>query len=361
MTDPVGARTAPLSWPTPYVDEAPLPSLQAQQNNAKKASVALHTDTIMSLNPKAASTPEKSVTASAPVEQKSVFKSISDGFWNTLGYVADKAASVFKRMSDWFWSALGYETSAAVTEEAEAKPQQAQQGPASQASTNRPPRLDPPASSIDPKYAQSISSLNMEIIKRCEDEIAQMQNDFRNATSQQLEVQIYWKFVEFSLKHRELKEQGGLDYQRELLQYQEKNRGLQRKYYSLLDEINQTARTGKVLHWLNIGQTVGYAGLIAFSFATGGVGAVLGAAIPLLSLARGGTSLAEGILKYKNDLKTGDLFLINREIKENNSEIHDEKLPMIQAANEDIGTLFKALRKQLEQHNHTAQALARVK
>ncbi len=267
--------------------------------------------------------------------------------------------SFWGKIKGWFSNLLGIADTKATTPDHDES--QKTLNPANaKAGINQPPQLEAP-DEAEQKYIASVNELNRAMIERCEDEIDKLRDDLNKASPHQLEVLIHWKFVELSLAQRDLKEQSSISLQQDVLALQKKNKGLQENYYSILEEIQARAKTNKILRWINVGQTAGYVGIIAITFATGGAGAILGLALPMLAVTKGGTSLAEGVLKYKNDLKTGDLFVVNEDIKTNNKKTKGDLLPAMQTINDDISTIFKALKHQLDAHQQTAQMLTRAK
>lgn len=339
MTDPITSRHSPLVWPDPYAHETK--ALHAADKKAETTSAEAeiaslyYQSSIQSLNPTfAASTAKEAKTVNAAVEQPK---------------------SLWGQFTDWFSNLIG------ISKKVEKAPETSQNSTVdSNITINRPPQLEPPKEA-EQKYAQSMASLNKEIIKRCEEEIEKLQEEFRTASSQKLEVLINWKFVQFALNQRDLKEQSGLQIQHELMETQKENSKLQKNYYSLLQDVQENVKTNKILRWVSIGQTVGYVGLIAVAFATGGASALISVAIPMLGLTKGATTLAQGVLQFKNDKKTGDMFMINQDVKDNTSTIQNDHIPSLQLISDDIGKLFKTLRKQIENQQKASELFTRSK
>lgn len=334
MIDPISSRSIPLEWPEFVPLEKAEPQNHVPGADAEVASL-YYQSSIQSLNPTVNTASVDKAKDIAPATQP------NKSFWG--------------KVKDWFANLLGIAKMEAPAPEIDDK--QNPTNPTNAApSINHPPQLEPPEAS-DQKYAKSVNELNREMITRCEEEIDKLREDFRNASSQKMEVLIHWKFIELSLNQRDLKEQSSIGIQKDALRYQEKNKVLQQKYFSIVDEVQSRAKTNKVLHWVNIGQTAAYVGFFAVIFATGGT--ALPYALPFLSIAKGGTSLAEGVLKYKNDLASGELFAVNQDIKANSKKVKSELLPAIQTINEDWSAIFKALRHQLKTQHQTAQLFTR--
>jgi len=185
--------------------------------------------------------------------------------------------------------------------------------------------------------------------------MAEFEEEMRQATSKKLDKLIFFELVESSMRQRQLKEDGSVLNYENILSSQKKNKDLQTKYFDLIDEINSRSRTNKVLHWVNVSATVGIVATMAATFATAGAGSLLLAGIPYMTLAKGGTTLAEGVLKYKNDLKTGELFVVGKESKANSSKIN-EHLSDLQVSDEEIGQLLKTIRHHLENQSRAERA-----
>ena len=182
--DPITARHSPLSWPEPYTYESPQAKVKKVDTHSAEAELAalFYQSSIQSLNPSVANGTEKTAKAvNEAVEHK-------PSFWG--------------RLKDWFYNLVGIsKTKADMPEPMTGEDEEADNAPS--VSINRPPQLEPPKEA-ERKYAQSMSALNKEIIKRCDDEIERLEEQFRNASPQKIEVMIHWKFLELSLKQRSL-------------------------------------------------------------------------------------------------------------------------------------------------------------
>lgn len=247
--------------------------------------------------------------------------------------------SFFSKAKDWLWSLFswGQKTPAAVASSE-------MRGIVGTADDGT-PRLEAP----NKQLAQT-----QELVWRLKD-IAEFEEEMRQSSSTQLDKLIFLHLVSSSLLQKRLKEEMSIHAQQELMELYKKNKELQKTYYSVLDEINSRAKTNSILHWVNIGATAGIVGSVALAFATGGGSLVIALGLSLSSLGKGGTMLSEGILKYKNDLETGKLFVITQETKGNSSHIQEE-LQAMGASGNEISELLKMIREHLENQSNAERA-----
>lgn len=280
--------------------------------------------------------PEKAATAtdaSVQIEKKSVVRQY-------LG-----------RAKEWLWNLFGWSEKAQETESSENSPVATIGDLAS-------PRLSTPEYTDKKRLKNTLAELNREFVYRLKD-ISEFEEEMRRSSSNQLDKLIFLELIYSSLLQKQLKEESGEALQQELLKLHRDNEKLRETHYNLLDEINNRAKTQSVLHWTNIGLTVGLMGGIAAGFFTGGasllVTGIISGGTGLASLAKGGTTLLEGHLKYKNDLKTGELFVINRESKANSKRMDDE-IGNLQEIDEDIGAMLKMIRQHLDNQSQAERA-----
>lgn len=247
--------------------------------------------------------------------------------------------SLLGRAKEWFWNLFGFGKQEPAT-----YPVQEEKSDTVPLSHlfDHTPSLEKPGEDDDQRLSRAIVELNREMVNRLKD-IAEFEEEMRKASSKKLDKLIFVQLVASTQTQRKLKEDSGLLSSQEVFVLHEKNKALQAKYYSLLDEINSRAKTNKVLNWINLGSTVGLMGIAAITFATAGAGAILAAGIPFLSLTKGAVSMIEGISRYKSDKLTGEMYLVSRENKYNTADINEEMSTM-QSANEDIGALLKEIR-----------------
>lgn len=326
MIEPVGPRL----FPNPHwiFDGAAEEPTTTKKNVSAEAEVAslYYQSSIMSLAAPETQ-PAKSAVTAAKVETSQPQKS-----W-------------FGRTKDWLWGLFGLEkkqpTDASQTFDDEI--------------LDGIPRLAPPETKENKRMARTIAELNREFVNRMKD-IAEFEEEMRKSSSNDLDKMIFMQLVFSSLYQKDLKEDGNITAHQQVLAMHDRNKTLQKTYYDMLEEITRRAKTNEVLHWTGIGLTAGVVGALAVSFAIGGPVAVIGSvAIGLMSLAKGGTTMSEGILKYKNDRKTGDMFIIGQESKANSKRIDDE-MGNMQMNDDDVGKLLKTIRHHLDNQSRAERA-----
>lgn len=255
----------------------------------------------------------------------------------------------FSRSKDWLWNLFGI-----------AKNQPAAQltGDVEDGNPidNGIPRLAAPDDTDQRQMSKTVSDLNRDLSNRLKD-ISEFEEEMRKSGGNKLDKLIFLQLVYSSLYQKNLKEESSVAAHRHLMDLYNKNKTLQKTYYNLLDDINSRAKTKKILHWTNIGLTAGIVGALAVTFATGGTAAILlgGVGISLLSLGKGATTLTQGVMQYKNDRKTGDMFIISQDTKANTKSINDEMTKM-QSNDEDISSLLKTIRHHLENQSRAERA-----
>lgn len=212
------------------------------------------------------------------------------------------------------------------------------------------PQLQSPELMSNERLSKAIADLNKDLLYRLKD-TAEFAEEMRKSNSRAMDRLILFHIISKSMDQKKLKEEAGLEAHEHIFNLQKMNKELQQKHYRLLDDINATAKTNSILHWVNIGTTVGIVGTMAMGFATGGTGAVFAIALPALNLLKGGLSGAEGILKYKNDRRTGEMTMVNSEMKANRNYINDKISTTLPYADEEISNLLKTVRHHLENYS----------
>ena len=251
------------------------------------------------------------------------------------------------RTKEWLWNLFGWSEKTTETEASE-------NSPAATIGDLASPRLSSPEYTDKKRLKSTIAELNREFVYRLKD-ISEFEEEMRRSSSNQLDKMIFWELVYSTMLQKQLKEESGTEAQQELLKLHQNNEALRKTHYNLLEEINTRAKTEGVLHWTNIGLTVGLMGSIAAGFFTGGASALISAGTGMASLGKGATTLLEGILKFKNDRSTGQLFVVNQETKTNSNRINDE-LGNLQEIDEDIGTMLKMIRQHLDNQSQAERA-----
>lgn len=337
MVNPVGFDThRPVAWPEPAHEPVTFKPLAVRNNERsaeEEAASLYYVTTLKSLK----------ASADAPATTSSAQAVTANG-------EKKSEKSFIGRVGDWLWGLLGMkkqqpeETAAADTNNA----------PAVQP-LDRAPQLRTPNASDTSKLSKAVAELNRELVTRLK-EISEFEEEMRKASSGQLDKMILVQFVSSSMAQKQLKEQSSVGAQEDLLDLHRKNKVLKQANYNLQQEIVDRARKNSILSWVNMGATVGIVGSLAAGFATGGAGTVFAFALPLFSLTKGGTTLATGALKYKNDTETGRLVGINQESKTNSTHMND-RLSVMHLNDEDIGTLLKTIRHHLDNQSQATRAM----
>lgn len=212
------------------------------------------------------------------------------------------------------------------------------------------PQLQSPEYMSNERLSKAIADLNKDLLYRLKD-TAEFAEEMRKSNSRAMDRLILFQIISKSMDQKKLREEAGLEAHEHVFYLQKLNKELQQKHYRILDDIHAVSKTNEVLHWVNIGTTVGIVGTMAVGFATGGTGAVFAIALSALNILKGGLSGAEGILKYKNDRRTGEMTMVNSEMKANRSNITDKISTTLPFADEDISNLLKTVRHHLENYS----------
>lgn len=259
--------------------------------------------------------------------------------------------SFIGKVSDWLWNLLGFKTTQPPTE-----PTAEKTAPATSVQPmERIPKLPAPNAADSAKLSKAVAELNRELVARLK-ENTEFEEEMRKATTNQRDKLIMIQLISSSIAQKQLREQSGIDMQDSVLSLHRKNKALKEAHYNLQNEIAERAKTNRILGWIDLGSTIGIFGTLAASFATGGLGGVIGFALPLFCFSKGTTTLTTGILKYKNDIETGKLVLINNESKRNSTDISD-KLNIMNLNDEEIGALLKTIRHHLDNQSQATRAM----
>jgi len=216
------------------------------------------------------------------------------------------------------------------------------------------PKLLPPEPMSNERLSKAIADINKDLLHRLKDS-AEFAEELLRSNSQDMDRLILFHIVSKSLDQKKLKEEAGIQVHEQIFNLQKVNKDLHQKHYSILDDINATAKTNKTLHWVNIGTTVGIVGTLAVGFATGGMPGIFAFTMPALNVLKGGVSSAEGILKYKNDLRTGEMTMLNHDVKANRHKINDKVNTTLPYGDEEISNLLKTIRHHLENYSKEAR------
>lgn len=208
-----------------------------------------------------------------------------------------------------------------------------------------PPKLQP--EELDRKrLSRSIAELNRDLVHRLK-ETNEFEEEMRKSGSKNIDKLIFAHLFEMGLKQKKSKEDLSIESQEEILRKHKENKKLQQDFFSIWDDVKERSKKSAFLGWINMGATIGITGLFAVSFATGGTGAIIMLALPLLSIVQGTTKAAEGIIKYQNDKKSGEMFLLKEKSSENSLDINTN-LQDLKTNDQEMAQLLKALRHHLE-------------
>ncbi|MBA3816247.1 MAG: hypothetical protein H0X29_06955 [Parachlamydiaceae bacterium] len=264
-----------------------------------------------------------------------------------------KDESRFQKIRSWLWSWFG----GAKDSEISANNLQQEIDPIEKGIStglSGTPQLLSPDPMNNERLSKAIADINKDLLHRLKDS-AEFAEELLQSNSQDMDRLILFHIVSKSLEQKKLKEEAGIQVHEQIFNLQKVNKELHQKHYSILDDINATAKTNKTLHWINIGTTVGIVGSLAVGYATGGVPGVFSFTMPALNILKGGVSSAEGILKYKNDLRTGEMTRINHDVKANRHKINDKVNTTLPYGDEEISHLLKTIRHHLENYSKEAR------
>lgn len=205
------------------------------------------------------------------------------------------------------------------------------------------PQLEQPDTQTRKRISQAIADINRELVNRLKD-MAEFEKEMEKSNSNQRDKLIFLHLVNSSLTQKKLKEAGSAIAQEELLDLHKRNQTLRKKHYDLIDTISDNEKKLGILNWINVGLTVAGVGSAAVAFALSGPFAIFGLGLPLSYLGKGSTMLTDGILRYNNDNRTGELVLVKQETRANSSHQKD-KLTHVQVTDEEITKLLKAIRQ----------------
>lgn len=323
MVDSIQSSTAPLMWPNNDSEPLSLALPTKEDLHAAEEEVAslYYLTSLKSL----AEPPTQQNPAVKACEAKAIEKSF-------LG-----------KAKDWLWELFGW-TQKPPIPEVESESNQKNEDIKDLASGGT-PKLQPPEAKDQKRISQAISDLHRELGTRLK-EIAEFEEEMRNSSSNNLDKLIFIHLVNSSLNQKKLKESGSLMAQEEVINLHKKNQELHKAYFNLVDLINSENKARGVLKWINVGLTAITVGGTFAGFAFGGPAGIFAVGMPLALMGKGSTMLTDGILKYKSDVRTGELVVVKQETKDNSSAI-TEKLSDRQALQEVTG-LLKSIRNLLD-------------
>lgn len=334
MIDPVSSRSTSDLWEAYAAREAELAQNQSKVDTEDDEEVVSlwYLSSIQSLQTPAVPPNETNQTQAIDVQS------------------SKSEQSRFQKIRSWLWGWFGgsKEPQAANTSQEEVGSIEK----STPAGLSRSPQLQPPEPMSNEHLSKAIADINKELLHRLKDS-AEFAEEMRN--SNDMDRLILFHLVSKSLDQKRLKEEAGMEAHEHILNLQKLNKVLHQKYYCLLEDINATAKTNTTLHWINVGATVGIVGTVAAGLVTGGLTGVFAFTLPALNIFKGGMSGAEGVLKYKNDLRTGEVVSLNHDVKANRNTINDKVNSTLPIGDEEISHLLKAIREHLVNYSKEAR------
>lgn len=261
--------------------------------------------------------------------------------------------SIFGKAKDWLWGIFGWGKAQPVAEEPIDPVQNVGNDTREDPFAGGTPRLQAPDNSDKKRLSQSIADLNQHV-NRMKDTI-EFEEEMRKTSSGQLDKLIFLQLINFSINQKKLKEATGLILREDLIYFHNKNKTLQEKHYNLVDAIVSENKARGVLKWINVGLTAVAVGGSALGFAIGGPAGFFAVGIPLSLIGKGTTTLIDGILKHKNDNRTGDLVIVKQETKANHSTT-TERMSEMQATDAEVAALLKMIRQHLDNQTKAERA-----
>lgn len=336
MSEPITPSQAPLLWPNHTGLEATTSKVPAKEelHAAEEEVASLYYLTTLKSLAAAQDTPQKHTVQAT--EKKAIEKSL-------LG-----------RAKDWLWGIFGWGQKQPASELESETIINSENSDSDDLFAGGSPKLQPPETADHKRLSQSIAELNRELVNRLKD-MAEFEEEMRKSSSSKLDKLIFLQLVHSSINQKKLKESSSLITQEELLGLHKKNQNLQKAHFSLVDAITSENKARNVLKWVNVGLTAITVGGSAIAFAVGGPLGILAVGMPLSLIGKGATMLSDGILKYRNDSKTGELVMIRQDTKANTSNI-TEKLSEMQICDSDIAALLKMIRQHLDNQSKAERA-----
>lgn len=267
--------------------------------------------------------------------------------------VAEKSEkSIVQSVKDWFWGWFGHGTK--ETDFATLDPQASQSNSLPLGSS---PTLQPPEQLDHDRLKKAIADINQTLLWRMKD-TQEFEEELRKSSSKKLDKLILTHIKNCSMEQRDLKQISSVFAHEELHQRHKDNKEIQKKTGTIADDLNKGKNIAKSLKWINISLTGGMILGTAMAYFTGGASAVIQVALPLASVLKSGTTLTDGVVKYKNSLREGELRGYKENTRANNATIHD-KLQVVQNHDDEIAHVLKSLRKQLKDHSENERLLGR--
>lgn len=196
---------------------------------------------------------------------------------------------------------------------------------------------------------KSISALNKELIQQMQDQKElerELQNHFDRVILTETIARIQFQ--------RDLKDVFAREHYQDIMYYQEENRELQKKFYSLKEEIQGHEKNCTALKIASACVTVATIGVFAASFAVG-VG-VMALAMPMSGLSKTGLILLQGSIKHIKRGKEGEMFIVKHE-RERNSEFIANRLQEGKSYSSESSQLISTMKSHINNNSSTIKAI----
>ena len=269
---------------------------------------------------------------------------------------ANKAVSksLLGRTKDWLWGIFGWSQKQPVSEIESDDIDHIELANDVHDLAGGIPKLQAPESGERRRLSQAISEINRELVNRLKD-MAEFEEEMKKNSAAKLDKFIFLQLINSSISQKNLKHASSHIAQEDIMHLHKKNQKLQKNHFAIVDAVNSDNKIRNILKWVNVGLTgVAVAGA-AIGFALGGPAGVIAVGTPLSFLGKGASMLTDGILKYKNDGRTGDLVIIKQQTKTNTDKKKD-KLSDMQTSDSDIGALIKKIRQHLDNQTKAERA-----
>lgn len=351
MIERVSSSSTPLHWPT--AEEAMTTPLSPKQQHAQEAMAVRYVSTIASLQPQQieqAKQQSKDVNSSAiNADNRSWWSKVTDWFWGVLGMGEKEPSTVDNAALD--------EEAAVVSknfEEEEVLPSPIDLRPSEWV-----PKLAPP--SHTDKLSQAIIESTKERNQRL-NEISELEDEMARAHSHRMDWMIFKELMASSMAQKHLKEESIQHTYDSTKRHQAHIKTLHKVYFDKKADIEESQHKQKVLNWVNAGTTALVVVGVAAGVALAPAGIVAGAfavGIALLNLAKGGMTIAGGIMKNDSDKKTGEMHVVGTDRQLRFSHITDE-LKRLQSNSSEAADMIKQTASDLKNQNKVAREMARV-
>lgn len=216
------------------------------------------------------------------------------------------------------------------------------------------PKLETPMQ-MDARFMQKLSNEMKKMNWRTRDVNEDGEDFLKHAKTNDSEVYFYLLLISCMLKQKESRESSGVLLKDDILRKAAENKEMQKAYIKKLESMGTRSFISGILGWVNIGLTACWAGIGVAAVATGGIGAVLAVAAPVLALAQGATLLGEGVLKYQNSKQEGEITEL-KYLRQDNHEKMQSGLDKMQVSQEHVAGYFRNLRQVTDNQRSAARS-----